>query len=505
MSKKRRSRAGRAKNGSNNSSSLEWGRLAYWFQLILVVVTPFVLVRGLYDLVDLPRGVLVQIAALLILLVWFLGALSRDKLEIVRTPFDLPLLGFLLWAGLSLLWVNNLYEGLEIWSQWGASLVVFFLTVNLVRSERDTRRLLCSLVLAGVLVALLGICQYLLEVDWVFQLRPPAATFANRNMAAQFMVMTIPLAGAVFLLSRKRVHVFLSAAAFGVLCLFLFYTSTRSAWLAVSFELLLFVLFLARDHLKWSLVPPMGIGKLKALALCGVAGFILINLTPSGFQWQVGKAYNRVLKALPRWASPPLQAIDPAKEPSVEGSSESPPLQGTGAQGGTLSVRFRVWRNTLRMAQEHLVAGVGVGNFGVFYPRYARSAVVDQVFDEDGQWQRAHNDYAQVFAELGIVSLLFLGWLLFALMRTSAVLMGQLKGELRYLVMGVLVALAGLSVSAFFSFPFQMVTPTFIFAVYLGVLGGIIPGDRSRVNTKRRSYFLLGLLRLVSLLLCSSF
>ena len=472
MSKKRSNRSGRSKKWSNNSSSLAWGRLAYWLQLILVVVVPFVLLRGFYDYVDLPRGILVQVAVILILLIWLLGTLSQEKLEFIRTPFDWPLLGLVLWAGLSLLWANNLYEGLEIWSQWGACLVLFFLTVNLVRSERDTSWLLRALLLAGALVAVLGVLQYLLEIDWVLQLRPPAATFANRNMAAQFMVMMIPLAGSAFLLSRKGVHVFFSVVAFGILCLFLFYTSTRSAWLAVAVEFLLFTLLLARDHLKGSLVPPIGGRKKQALALCLVVGFILVNLTPSGFQWQVGKAYNRIRAVLPGLEPPPHQDTDPATEFSVEGSSQSPPLQATGLQETTLTVRIHIWQNTLRMAQENLLGGVGVGNFGVFYPRYARSAVVDPVFDEDGQWQRAHNDYVQTFAELGVVGLFFLGWLLFALIKTSAALLNQPRRELRYLLMGVIVALSGLSVSAFFSFPFQMVTPTFVFAIYLGILGG---------------------------------
>jgi len=38
--------------------------------------------------------------------------------------------------------------------------------------------------------------------------------------------------------------------------------------------------------------------------------------------------------------------------------------------------------------------------------------------------------------------------------------------------MAVMIALLGLSVSSFFSFPFQSVTPPFLFAIYLGVLGG---------------------------------
>jgi len=187
------------KKKRDGSSSFDLRRLAYWLQVLLVVAAPFVLVPILYKFIDLPGGILIQVAAVFILLVWLMGAVWQKKLKIVRTPFDLPLLGFVLWAGLSLLWPPNIYQGLEIWIQWCACLVFFLLTVNLVSNEQDTRRLLGALLLAGGFVAILGICQYFLEVDWVLQLTPPSATFGNKNMAAQFMVLTIPLAVALLL------------------------------------------------------------------------------------------------------------------------------------------------------------------------------------------------------------------------------------------------------------------------------------------------------------------
>jgi len=226
------------------------------------------------------------------------------------------------------------------------------------------------------------------------------------------------------------------------------------------------VLLLGRNHYKWKLAPQMGTGKKKALVVCAVVVFLLFNLTPSGFQWQVGTAFQRIREVLPqesqRHSSPENAAQAGAQTAQLAASPRD-----------SLSVRIRLWRNTLQMGREHLLSGVGVGNFPVFYPRYVRSAVVDTVFNESGQWGRAHNDYVQTFAELGVVGLFFLVWLLVALMKITLALLGQeTKDEQRYLMMGVLLALSGLSVIAFFSFPFQMSTPTFIFALYLGVLGG---------------------------------
>jgi len=472
MSRKRPKRVPRSKK-EHGSPGFDWSGLAKGFQLILALVVPFVFLEGFYNYVDLPRAVLIQGAVVFILLVWLVGAAARNELRILRTPLDLPLLGFVSWAGLSLLWAHNFYEGFEIWTNWGACLILFFLTVNLFKSERDIRRLLAVLLLAGTFVALLGVCQYLLEVNWVPQMRPPAATFANRNMAAQFMVVTIPLAVGFFLLSRRRHHVLLTAAALVFLGLFLFYTSTRTAWLAVTVEFLFFAILLGRDHFRWRLAPPMGANKKKVVAVCAIMVFIFINLTPSGFRWQVGTAVRRILEVLPGAQPQPLPVSEEEVPVGGEDPSQPRPVQDAAPAGDSLSVRLRLWQNTLYMGKENPLKGVGVGNFPVLYPRYKRSAVVDRVFNEAGEWRKAHNDYAQTFAELGMGGLFFLGWLLFALIKTSiSVLDEGTKGELRYLLMGVTVALGGFSIIAFFSFPFQLATPTFIFALYLGVLGG---------------------------------
>jgi len=473
MSKTRRKHVRKSKKKSNNSSPIDWVRLANRLQLVLAMVVPFFFLEELFNYVDLPRAVLIQTGVVLILLVWLMGAILRNECQIIRTPFDLPLLCFVSWASLSLLWAHNFYLGFEIGIQWSACLILFFLTTNLSRSERDVRQLLGTLLLAGTLVAVLGICQYLLEVNWVPQIVPPAATFANRNMAAQFMVVTIPLAVGFFLLSRKRNHVLLIVVVLGVLGLFLFYAATRSAWLAVAVELLLLAMLLVHDHFRWKLAPPIKARKTKALAVCAVVVFIFINLTPSGFQWQVGSAYDRIGEVLPGAQPGPVQISDEVAPVSVEDAAQAQPVQATLPRYDSLSVRMRLWQNTLQMGKEHFVRGVGLGNFPVLYPRYVRSAVVDPVLSETEQWGRAHNDYAQTFAELGIVGLFFLGWILFALIKISLALLGrETEEKQRYLMMGVLLALSGLSITAFFSFPFQMATPTFIFALYLGVLGG---------------------------------
>jgi O-antigen ligase len=61
--------------------------------------------------------------------------------------------------------------------------------------------------------------------------------------------------------------------------------------------------------------------------------------------------------------------------------------------------RIAIAKDTLRLAREHLPYGVGMGAFEVAYPKY-QTVATDLVINY------AHNDYAQLLAEAGI-----LGWI----------------------------------------------------------------------------------------------
>ncbi|HUW34480.1 MAG TPA: O-antigen ligase family protein, partial [Planctomycetota bacterium] len=69
----------------------------------------------------------------------------------------------------------------------------------------------------------------------------------------------------------------------------------------------------------------------------------------------------------------------------------------TGTEG-SLRVRLGYWAAAGRMIIDHPLQGVGLGNFGDFYSQYKLA--------EAGEVQRAHNNYLQVAAEMGIPGLI---------------------------------------------------------------------------------------------------
>ncbi len=413
---------------------------------LLLALAPLVFLPGGYDAWNLPQTALVEIGALVLFLLWLVRTHSDVHWQLPRFPFGCPLACFLVWAALSLLWASNRYEGAVVLLHWTACALVLVLVAELAQDSQAVRLPLLCLLGAGTLVSLLGIAQRLWSVDWVPQAFPPAATFGNKNMAAQFVLMTIPLAIGFALESRRAALAALSALCAALMGGYLLYTLTRSAWLALALEVIFIAAWIRRGRAS---------GRTRrstvVALLVGAAGLIAIVLLGPGF---VRSAYETL-------AAPWHARVEPATP-----SAAPPPAAVASVQG-----RLAIWRNTLAMVRDNPVLGVGLGNHSVRYPAYARAAVVDPLWGTRSQLDYAHNEYLQAWAELGIVGLALLLWLGTAI---AALLRGAYQDvptlSASHLSMAAAAGLLGIAVDAAFSFPFRRAVPPLVAAVYLGLL-----------------------------------
>jgi O-antigen ligase/Tfp pilus assembly protein PilF len=412
---------------------------------LLLSTAPLVFLPGGYDAWNLPQTALVDVGAFALFLLRLIRARSEGHWRLPNLPFGLPLACLLAWSGLSLLWAPNRYEGAVVLLHWTACVLVLILVGEAAQEPRAMRLPLLGLLCAGVCVSLLGIAQRLWGVDWVPQAFPPAATFGNRIIAAQFVLMTLPLAIGFALEGRGATARAICALAGALMGGYLLYTLTRSAWLALALQGVFVAVWVRRFH-------ESGRRASRAAPLLAAAVLVaLVVFAPAGFVRNVSERFSTA------W-QPPLRA--------KEANEAAPPAAAASVQG-----RLAIWRNTLVMIRDFPLLGVGLGNHAVRYPAYARAAVADPLWGRRSQLDYAHNEYLQAWAELGIVGLalfLWLGAAVAALLRR--VFHNASSSDGSYLVMAAGAGILGICVDAAFSFPFHRALPPLVSAVYLGIL-----------------------------------
>lgn len=400
--------------------------------LITVFVAPLIFLPNVSDFANLPQRIFLETTGILLALAWLAIQASNNASPVHRLPFfTWPLLAFVGWALFTAVFALNPYETWEIGRQWLTAILFFFLISQLAVTSAQRRQTLTALFGAAFLVAALGISQHLFDLSYVPQLAPPAANFANKNMAVHFIVLLFPVGAFIFLTTKKNTTAWGASLMLSLIVVYLIYTQTRAGWLAVTCQCLLFVAL--RKTTRLDLAPLWSNQKKWALLFGLLVVLTMMNIGPEGFT----SGYKAV------------------------------GLRTTQGDGG----RFAIWADTISLIRQHPLTGVGLGNLKVHFPSVQKKSI----FLHPQFLRDAHNDYLQIWAELGLVGLTLFTCLIASLgvflFRTHKDYTGDLPKILELQAMGL--SLAGISINAFFCFPLERMIPLFTIMVLLGLIASL--------------------------------
>lgn len=421
---------------------------------------------------DLHMGAYIQVLATALLAIT-LFVLRKRVVELVRAPIVLPLSLLYFLALLSLFWAHSLHEAVATVLDYTGAFFVAVLVLLLVRDMEWIKKVIFAMVVSGMLIAILGILQFLFGVDWVQQHIVPAATFSNKNMAGQYGLLTFPLAVIAMFNSKKWQATWFYAVAAALIAVFMFFTRARAVWVGWSIELLfLFVYFLYLLVIKrYNFIDTIH----KKLA---VGGGLAVMLFVSYLSPTMLGNYEKVEKASLGAFSEPNYRVESGWElfSRVVGQAGD---SGTG--------RIRIWFNSIPMFIDHFFFGVGSGNWTIHYAKYQAWLQQDGQLLNNQYHANAHNDYVELFCELGAVGTLLFFIAVFGLFRIMGALLfsRRLDPGVSLLFAALAAAVIGLAVDAFFSFPLKRPVQLMVLGVYMALF---CVGYHIFIDTNKRMY-----------------
>lgn len=287
---------------------------------------------------------------------------------------------------------------------------------------------------AGTLVVgALGAAQYWFGFDAIVQARAPAATFVNRNVAAEALVVGVPLAGIVALCATRGIGRAAALAAIASGSVMLVAARSRAAWIAcgVAWSAAVIV-FLAQERRARARLVATALGIVVAAAL--------------------------VSAAVPAPEAQRLPSVTRAVALLLEGREDS------------TTIRRALWSNTLGMVEESPWIGVGPGRYAVSYASAPARVVPTPDYGLERRVEHAHNDALHLAAELGVVGAASLFALLAgAVLRLAARARRAPSARESGTDALLAAALAGLLVNGLFSFPLESPTTGFLAFAIAGI------------------------------------
>ena len=299
----------------------------------------------------------------------------------------LPLALFVSWSTASLLWAASSVPVLHYAFVWGAYLLFFLL----LRSAAEQPRLLHAS------IKTVAVAVWILSVSCVVEFWGApndsavrtASLFRFNNAFGEALAVITPLFAALALgLRRARAATLCGATAV-------------MAWLAMLQAL--------------ERAPMIG----------ATAGLLVLAIVPIKFQHLRPHSLRRALILFVAFVA--VTVLQAVPSPLTQGrSSAFARLQATSAAEPNTRVRFLFWGTGLEMLRAHPVTGVGANNYEIAFPearaqfsvRHHNSALVGM--HEEMLVERAHNEYVQMLAEVGMVG--FALFLIFCVMLLLAII-----------------------------------------------------------------------------------
>src|SRR5215213_2049942 len=304
---------------------------------------------------------------LLLAIALYLAWTERHSL---RTPIDLPLLGFVFWV---LLTVPFAYDPAYSFSEWRkvvASILVFYWTMFVLRNTRDAdlcRRVLWTVVLGSLVLSGSALVDFILHGGtWRDRVVRAGAPNSDYNWLTTYLVLVIPvLIGWVVI--HKTFWARLPALLTLVIAIVAQIASyTRAGWMAHFIQGIAFGLMEGKRRvIVWILVGAIMIG----------GG--LVAVSQKGYQ---------------------QDTVDP----------------------WTLSARVKTWQLGLREAAEHPLVGIGYGN-NTFLKVHAAEVEAEK---DKGAVEKVlpalHSTFAMVLMGSGVPALAFFVWIMVRIIQELA-------------------------------------------------------------------------------------
>jgi O-antigen ligase len=388
------------------------------------------------------------------LLVWAWASVRSGLLKIVWTPLYVPAAMFFL-LGLVQFSAHLTADPIatrESLVKFATDFVIFFLVIQLWDSEaaRARRKLATAVVIFAGVMAVFSISQFFASPATIYGIVKPRwggwvfGPYVNHNHYAGLMEMLIPIA-ICDLLSRRTGpgnRRILTAFAVVVAVASLLLSGSRGGLIAFASEVGLVTLILWRRQPS-ARRPWFAAAGLAAVAIVAV---LFLWLDPGQISKRIG---------------------------SIADVSRTPEA--------TLGERRALARDSLGIFRDRPGLGTGLGSFATVYPRY-------RSFPSDLEWDHAHNDYAEVLAETGVVGaaviLTALGLFLVLAFRN---LNERLEYVAGWIGLGAAIGCCGLLVHSLADFNLHIPAN----AAWFGLLAGlaITPVTLSRDGDRKRPDF----------------
>lgn len=473
--------------------------------LLTILVMPFLYSRATTENFLTPKEFFSKIAFALLGGIYCVRLFTRRKILLTRTSMDLPLAMFFGLCIFSVLWNYNAPSAIRDLRGVLSILLLYPLLVNVVRSRWQVEMILWVVIFTGLATSMIGIFEtynFYFKIDnsgisyvkdevlsgviddkafylpLFPQLASPDAamqsvvsTFGNRNYLGTFAMFTAFLPLAFFFYYKSVTMKVISLGLYGWMLYGLYITRCRAALIGIACGIVFMAIMLLLNDRNRKLMKKNARFFLVAVAIIFVALFAVSVYTIKSIS-----IFDKIKTTF---------TLDRVISNTYE--------------------RMWVWHGTIKAFDKSPLTwliGRGFGSFKHFFP-YQEAETFSDANKETFTavtFRQAHNDWLQVFAEIGLIGMILLLFLVYRYFASIQLALrreiyarpdGEMTGD-HVLLIGLGAAMVSQLLAAIPDFPFHRIETAVYAVLFLGLVPVLTESDFFTVPFKRKQLPLTG-------------
>jgi len=471
-----------------NYSSSFWNKAIEVVIITMAVLIPTVFYPKVINIFNPIKTLTFSLLVIIGLMFWGFNILKKEEFKLVSSPLNIPVLSFIIICILSLIWSNSPFVSLKELPLFLPGPLLYFMIVNNIHNEKQINRIISATLIIGGLFGIYGIFQYN-GIDFAFWIGNYGrgkvfGLFGNAGYFSEYLILTLPIAVSLFLVTKNKIIKLLLLVGILAMGSTIALTFTRTPYLAlgVSFIFMGFFFFASRGKSFFK-------ENKKIFIVILIAVILIVSLF-----------------VIPTPLSEKGTVISKIKERASVTQLVSEFSTGR---------RMAIWKYSTLIIKDYPWLGSGIGTFKYNSLRY-QAKFLDQGENRSlypyGIAEKVHNEYLQIWTELGIIGLLVFIWLVFTYFNYGLKTLKRSKDNIyrQGIIIGLMGSVIAFLVDCVFWFPLHHSFTSFLLWLYLSLL--VVIGlkheiidigkfNKKQVNTKNDIYKLKPLLTICFILI----
>ena len=404
-------------------------KINFYIQLhlkLLLMFTMLFMYRYIY-INRINQETFLKLFIIIAFFLWVIKLIIVEELSWEKTKLNISILIFILVMSISLIRNEVVFVGLKDFINFLAYFMIFFLIINCIYNQKQFLSFLKLYFIIAFLIALYTFFQYYGYDPFFIGNNYLTSTLGQKNWISNYIAMIFPIVFSFFLLQKEKKFKIIYYILLSVLYANIMICQSRGIWISIFVSSIIGFYFIYkiklvkyfRKNRKWLIIL--------------ILTFLIITVI-----YSTNNPLNKSAVTVVQRAATTFDKSDTS-----------------------INTRMLIWKITFNMIKDNPWFGSGIGTFKLNYQNYQADYLQENPEDIK-YWIKAgeaHNEYLQIWAELGIIGLiLFLTIIYFFYDLIIKFLNKVKKGnkENKIIVVGMLTGITCFLIHCLFSFPLHV-------------------------------------------------